>query len=180
MYYKIQGLFVACRLYAEGCGCWNRKSVTGNAAQLTFPNEILFSLNVGVVMSPNGRKSKGVLSKVWCSSVRPKYKQAVRQITRTPLPYIHTNEWLSNVTKQHADNLPCYCAQNLWCGHICCTVNTLIDVKFPEGSFESQQFAAADGRTRSLRLVRPVTFPFEKDILISLYSFLPEIWNTNS
>jgi len=61
-----------------------------------------------------------------------------------------------------------YDTNNLWCGHICCTVNTLIDVKFPEGSFESQQFAAADGRTRSLRFVRSVTFPVQnyRDIFV--------------
>jgi len=51
---------------------------------------------------------------------------------------------------------------NLWCGDICFTIKILIDVKFPEGSFESRQFADADGRTSSLRFVRTITFPFPK------------------
>ena len=139
-------------------------------------------------MSCSGRKSKGCLSEIRCSAVRTNYRWEIRQITRAPLSYVHTHDWITNVTKQHVDNLPSSCAQtytiwyshNLWCGDICCTVSTLIDVKFPEGSFESQQFATDDRRTSSLRFVRLVTFPLQKTIVISLYSFLPEIWNTNS
>ena len=64
---------------------------------------------------------------------------------------------------------------NLLYGDICCIINTLIDVKFLEGSFESQEFAAADGVTRSLRFVGPVTFPFKKNIMITSDIFLPAI-----
>jgi hypothetical protein len=64
---------------------------------------------------------------------------------------------------------------NLCYGDICFTINKLIDFKFPEGSFESQQFAAADGVARSLRFVRPVTFAFHKYIVITFEIFLPEI-----
>jgi len=120
--------------------------------------------------------------------VRTIHEQYVKLHEHHYLTYIHTNDWLTDVTKQHADNLPSSCVQtykiwyknSLWYGDICCTVNTLIDVKFPEGPFESQQFAAADGRTGSLRFVRFVTFPLQKNIVISLYSFHPDIWNTNS
>jgi len=129
------------------------------------------------------------VSEIWISFVRLNYTRAIRQITRAPLSYIHKNYWLTDVTKtacRQPTQFLCtnlyilIYTQNLWCGDICCTVNTLIDVKFPEGSFESQQFAAADGRTGSLRFVRLVTFPLQKNIVISLYSFLPEIWKTNS
>jgi hypothetical protein len=48
--------------------------------------------NVGVVMSCSGRKSKGGLSEIWCSAVRTHYTRAIRQITRAPLSYIHTND----------------------------------------------------------------------------------------
>ena len=139
-------------------------------------------------MSPSGRKSNGGLSAVCCSAVRTQCTREIRQISRAALPYIHTNDWLSNVTIEHADNQPSSCAQtctiwythNLWCGDICCTVNTLIDVRFAEGSFESQQFPAASRRTRSLIFVRTLTFRFQKNVVISLYSSLPVIWNTNS
>jgi hypothetical protein len=58
-------------------------------------------------------------------------------------------------------------------GDILYTINTLIDVKFPEGSFESQQFTASDGGARSLKFVRLVTFPFQKYILVTFDFFLP-------
>jgi len=51
----------------------------------------------------------------------------------------------------------------------------IIYVKVPEGFFESQQFATADGGTRSLIFVRPVTFLFQENIVITLDFFLPEI-----
>jgi len=132
--------------------------------------EIFLYVNVGVVMSPSGRKSKGGLSAVCCSAVRTQCTLAIRQIALAPLSHIYKNYWLSNVTIQHADNLPSSCAQsctiwythNLWCGDICCRVNTLIDVRFPERCFESQLFADADGRSSSLIFVRTVTFNLQK------------------
>jgi len=36
--------------------CLNRNSDTGNATQVTSTKEIFFYVNVGVVMSPSGRK----------------------------------------------------------------------------------------------------------------------------
>ena len=62
-------------------------------------------------MSPSGRKSAGGLSECSCSAVRTHYIRAVRQITRAPLSYIHTNDRISNVTKQHVDKQPSSCAQ---------------------------------------------------------------------
>ena len=102
---------------------------------------------------------------------------------------LHTYKWLTfkciktaygQPTHFFAQICTIWFTHNLWCIHICCTVNSLIDVKVHQGSFELQQFAAADGRTSSLRFIRLVTFPFTKYFLISLYSFLPEIWNKNS
>ena len=82
---------------------------------------------------------------------------------RQPTQFLCTD--LYNMIYQH----------NLCCGDICCTVNTLNDLKFPEGSFESLEFAAADGRTSSLRFVRILTIPLKKNFVIPLYSLLPEI-----
>jgi len=78
---------------------------------LLLEKEIFFSVNVGVFKGPICRKSMGVLSAVWCSVVPRHYTRAIRQITQAPLLYIHLNDWLSIVTKQHADILPSSCAQ---------------------------------------------------------------------
>jgi len=56
--------------------------------------EIYFDVNVGVVMSPNGLKSKGALRAICYSAVRKQYTLAIRQITRAALPYIYKNDWL--------------------------------------------------------------------------------------
>ena len=87
--------------------------------------EIFFYVNVGVVMSCSGRKSKGRLSETRCSAVRTYYTRAVCQITRAPSSYIHTNDWFSDVTKEHADNLPSSCAQTckIWNVHTICDVD---------------------------------------------------------
>ena len=138
--------------------------------------EIFFYVNVGVVISNICRKTKGGLSAVCCSNVRTQCIRGIPQIPQAAIPYIYNNYWLPYVTKHHADCLSSSCAQNckiwythnLWCGDFSCTVNTLIDFRFPRGSFESEQFADADGRTISLRFIRTVTFPLQKNIAISL------------
>ena len=165
---------------------WNINSKTCNSKQLTSRNKIFFSVNVGAFMGSIVRKWKwgsSMSNIVCCSAVCIHYTeqhvkvhehhyltyiQMLQKIWRKPIQFLCTN--LHNMTFTH----------NLWYGDICFTINKSIDVKFPEGSFESQQFATADGGTRSLRFVRPVTFSFQKNIVITLDFFLPETWNTNS
>ena len=182
LHYKIQSQFVACRLYREGCGCVyieNLRQVMPHSWRQQ--KEIFFYVNVGVVMSCSNRKSKGVLSETRCSAVRTHYTRAIRQITRAPLSYIHTifnfrchKTGCRQPTQFLCTNLYIMIFKhNLWYEYIYCTDNTLIDVKFHEGSFESQQFASVDGRTSSLRFVRIVLLPLQKNIVVSFYSFLP-------
>jgi len=77
----------------------------------------------------------------------------------------NSSDWLPSSWTQS-------CTHNLWCGDIWCTVNTLIDVKFPERSFEFQQFADVHRGTSPLRFVRTITFPFQKyrDIFVTFIS----------
>ena len=132
LYCKIQNQFVPFRLYREGCGCVcieNLRQVMPHGWRLQ--KEILFYVNVGVVMSCRGHKWRGGLSEFRCSAVRTHYTRAIRQITRAPL-FTYIQYFLSDVTKQYADNLSSSCAQtykiwythNLWYVDICCTVNT--------------------------------------------------------
>jgi hypothetical protein len=120
------------------------------------------------------------------SAVSTQNSRATRHNIRALLPYINTYihmiiiKMLPNIMEkpypvlvQKLYNM--IFRHNLWYSDICGTINTLIDVKCPEGSFESQEFAAADGFTRSLRFVRPMTFPFQKYIMITFDFSLPAV-----
>ena len=82
-----------------------------------FENEILKSI---IKPTVNQRE---VCQQIF-SSICAQCTWAIRQITRAAFPYIHTNDWISNVTIQRADNLPGYCAQSctIWYKHTICNV----------------------------------------------------------
>jgi len=75
--------------------CLNRKSETGNAAQMTSPKGNIFLCKCGCRHEPQCRKSKGGLSEIRCSAVRThSYEQYVKLPEHHYLTYIQMTEFL--------------------------------------------------------------------------------------